>query len=169
MSACTYCVHAYRSMHTDAGVCTCRPQASVNMSLRNPADIPAKISSRSSRPLPAPSGPLNIWSHLVLIYFYQIGLGSLPGPGREARFSPSSLGILCKLTWLQAHLAACSGFLCVLHLPCDVACPKANRSPLSQTPHPQSNRLKAAGRWLFPGSVTALTVDKPKGENLDSP
>lgn len=37
---------------------------------------------------------------------------------------PGSLGILCELTWLWAHLAAYSGFLCVLHLPCDVACPK---------------------------------------------
>lgn len=86
----------------------------------------------------------------------------------ESQVLPGSLGILCKLTWLQAHLAACSGFLCVLHLPCDVACPKPTGPPLSQTPHPQSKRLKAAGRWLFPGSVTALTVDKLKGESLDS-
>lgn len=154
-SACACFVHAYGSTgtNTPTGVRTCWPQASMNMSLRNPRDVSAQISSHCSQPLPSLLSPPNIWSHLVLIRFSQTGLGTHPEPGREARFSLTPWGFFAswhdfRPTWQH-----------VLAPPVSSICPMmwhAPNQPVPPQPDATSSRVTDS-RQLIGGFSQVLS------------
>lgn len=149
MSACAYCVHACQ--HRCAEPSRHPSQDFLTLFVASPSTF--RPTQHLESPCPDIFQP-NWPRHLSRTW-------------EGSQVLPGSLGILCKLTWLQAHLAACSGFLCVLHLPCDVACPKPT-GPSSARCHIHRVRDSKQPVGGFSQTVTALTVDKLKGENLNS-